>query len=74
MTKWPECCFIAETSDGTIAGYLIGKVEGDNELWHSHISALSIAVEFRRTGVARKLMERFEDMSGENVFFLIIIN
>ena len=30
LAKWPECCYIAETPDGTIAGYMIGKVEGKN--------------------------------------------
>ena len=27
LTRWPECCAVAE-ADGQIAGYIIGKVEG----------------------------------------------
>merc|ERR1712194_346316 len=68
LTQWPECCVVAETANGCLAGYLIAKVEGEGVLWHSHISALSIAVEFRRTGVARKLMEYLEELSGPKVF------
>ena len=64
LHNFPECCAVAETLDGCIAGYIVGKVEGTETLWHSHISALSVAVEFRRTGVARKLMKWFEKFSG----------
>jgi N-terminal acetyltransferase B complex catalytic subunit len=63
LTKWPECCYIAETPDGTITGYMIGKVEGVGPEWHGHVTAVSIAPEFRRTGVARKLMDRLEVIS-----------
>ena len=28
LTCWPECCAVAEAIDGSIAGYIIGKVEG----------------------------------------------
>jgi len=60
LTRWPECCVTAENCDGTIAGYIIGKVEGNGENWHGHVSALSVAPEFRRAGLARKLMEFLE--------------
>jgi N-terminal acetyltransferase B complex catalytic subunit len=65
LTKWPECCIMAENIDGTLAGYLIGKVEGIEENWHSHVSALSVAPEFRRTGLAKRLMSYFEEISEE---------
>jgi len=63
LTRWPECCVIAESADGTIAGYIIGKVEGHGEDWHSHVSAISVAPEFRRTGVAIRLMEHLDEVS-----------
>ena len=56
---------MAENIDGTLAGYLIGKVEGVEENWHSHVSALSVAPEFRRTGLAKRLMAYFEEISEE---------
>mmetsp|Transcript_29382 Transcript_29382/g.66408 ORF Transcript_29382/g.66408 Transcript_29382/m.66408 type:complete len:173 (+) Transcript_29382:39-557(+) len=65
LVKWPECCVTAENADGTIAGYMIGKVEGQGEQWHGHVTALSVAPEFRRTGLAKKLMEYLEVVSEQ---------
>ncbi|CAE6925432.1 nat5 [Symbiodinium natans] len=62
LTRWPECCAVAE-ADGQIAGYIIGKVEGVGPEWHGHVSAISVAPEFRRTGVANRLMEYLEEVS-----------
>eukprot|EP00931_Biecheleriopsis_adriatica_P105289 TRINITY_DN7984_c0_g1_i3.p1 TRINITY_DN7984_c0_g1~~TRINITY_DN7984_c0_g1_i3.p1 ORF type:complete len:171 (+),score=29.58 TRINITY_DN7984_c0_g1_i3:209-721(+) len=59
LTRWPECCAVAE------AGYIIGKVEGSKEEWHGHVSAISVAPEFRRTGVANRLMEYLEKVSED---------
>eukprot|EP00403_Amphidinium_massartii_P043943 CAMPEP_0178437656 /NCGR_PEP_ID=MMETSP0689_2-20121128/35130_1 /TAXON_ID=160604 /ORGANISM="Amphidinium massartii, Strain CS-259" /LENGTH=106 /DNA_ID=CAMNT_0020059915 /DNA_START=82 /DNA_END=398 /DNA_ORIENTATION=+ len=63
LTRWPECCVVAESVDGSIAGYIIGKVEGRGPDWHGHVSAISVAPEFRRTGVANRLMEYLEEVS-----------
>mmetsp|Transcript_113448 Transcript_113448/g.315540 ORF Transcript_113448/g.315540 Transcript_113448/m.315540 type:complete len:175 (+) Transcript_113448:119-643(+) len=65
LTRWPECCAVAEAADGTIAGYIIGKVEGKGDEWHGHVSAISVAPEFRRTGVAFRLMQYLEEISDE---------
>eukprot|EP00438_Fugacium_kawagutii_P007829 Skav212608 [mRNA] locus=scaffold2176:193896:195161:- [translate_table: standard] len=54
------CGKVAE-ADGHIAGYIIGKVEGAGPNWHGHVSAISVAPEFRRTGVANRLMEYLEE-------------
>merc|ERR1719203_2417802 len=62
LTQWPECCAVAEGMDGSIAGYIIGKVEGKGEEWHGHVSAISVAPEYRRTGIANRLMEYFVDL------------
>merc|ERR1711879_576000 len=64
LTRWPECCAVAEAADGSIAGYIIGKVEGRGEDWHGHVSAISVAPEFRRTGVAKQLMDYLEEISA----------
>ncbi|CAD7934424.1 unnamed protein product [Amoebophrya sp. A25] len=68
LLQWPECCAVAETCDGTLCGYLIGKVEGEGDLWHSHISAITVANEFRSSGVARQLMDYLEDLSEDEKF------
>lgn len=43
---------------------VLGKVEvGEPKLWHGHVTALSVAPEYRRLGLARKLMNRLEVVS-----------
>uniref|UniRef100_A0A0G4GH28 N-acetyltransferase domain-containing protein n=1 Tax=Chromera velia CCMP2878 TaxID=1169474 RepID=A0A0G4GH28_9ALVE len=72
LSKWPECCFVAEVADGTIAGYMIGKVEGYGLEWHGHCSAVTVAPEYRRTGLANLLMQRLEEICEHthNCFFM----
>ena len=43
----------------------MGKVEGKNTNWHGHVTALTVAPEFRRLGLARKLMDRLEVVSDK---------
>ena len=51
------------TSDFVLA--VMGKAEGSvaREEWHGHVTALSVAPEFRRLGLAAKLMEMLEEIS-----------
>lgn len=53
---------------------VMGKAEGSvaREEWHGHVTALSVAPEFRRLGLAAKLMEMLEEISerlAEYAFF-----
>ncbi|CAD5122110.1 DgyrCDS10560 [Dimorphilus gyrociliatus] len=63
LTKWPELCLVAEGPDGRIQGYILGKVEGTGDNWHGHVTALTVAPEYRRLGIARKLMQSLEEYS-----------
>ena len=63
---WSEYSVVARHGPtGIIAGYMLGKAEGEGEDWHGHISAVTIAPAFRRTGLARRLMEGVERISAE---------
>lgn len=44
---------------------VMGKAEGSvaREEWHGHVTAVSVAPEFRRLGLAAKLMEMLEEIS-----------
>lgn len=42
---------------------VMGKSEGKNNDWHSHVTAIAIAPKYRRIGAARALMDRFEEIS-----------
>jgi N-terminal acetyltransferase B complex catalytic subunit len=42
---------------------VLGKAEGKGEKWHGHVTAITIAAEYRRLGLARRLMAILEDVS-----------
>eukprot|EP01068_Selenidium_serpulae_P002543 Selendium_serpulae@DN2532_c0_g1_i1.p1 len=72
LSRWPSLCVVADAPDGTMAGYIIGKVEGSDLNWHSHVTALSVAPEFRRCKLALRLMQYLEELSVEvfNCYFV----
>lgn len=41
----------------------MGKVEGRNKNWHGHITAVSVAPEFRRMKLAALFMDNLENIS-----------
>ncbi|NXV96436.1 NAA20 acetyltransferase, partial [Calonectris borealis] len=76
LAHWPEYFIVAEAPGGELMGYsatalmlcmftVMGKAEGSvaREEWHGHVTALSVAPEFRRLGLAAKLMELLEEIS-----------
>ena len=48
---------------------VMGKAEGtvQNEQWHGHVTALSVSPQFRRLGLAAKLMNELERISERQV-------
>jgi N-terminal acetyltransferase B complex catalytic subunit len=42
---------------------VFGKAEGRGENWHGHVTAVTVAPEFRRLGLAQQLMRSLEDIS-----------
>lgn len=41
-------CLVAQGSGQRTMGYIIGKAEGQGENWHGHVTAVTVAPEFRR--------------------------
>uniref|UniRef100_A0A8B9WMH7 N-alpha-acetyltransferase 20 n=1 Tax=Bos mutus grunniens TaxID=30521 RepID=A0A8B9WMH7_BOSMU len=73
LAHWPEYFIVAEAPGGELMGYIMGKAEGSvaREEWHGHVTALSVAPEFRRLGLAAKLMELLEEISERKGGFLV---
>ena len=46
----------------------MGKAEGNGDQWHGHVTALTVAPEYRRLGLAAKLMSNLEEISEKYVF------
>eukprot|EP00056_Hartaetosiga_gracilis_P016478 m.5119 g.5119 ORF g.5119 m.5119 type:complete len:177 (+) comp4134_c0_seq1:46-576(+) len=63
MSQWPEYFTVAESPCGDMMGYIMGKVEGRDSDWHGHVTALTVAPEYRRLGLANQMMADLEDIS-----------
>ena len=72
MSTSPELFTVATAPDGSITGYMLGKAEGTGELWHGHVSAVTVSPLYRRLGLARTLMEDLESTSSNvyNAYFV----
>eukprot|EP00245_Coleochaete_scutata_P009824 TRINITY_DN3329_c1_g1_i1.p1 TRINITY_DN3329_c1_g1~~TRINITY_DN3329_c1_g1_i1.p1 ORF type:complete len:175 (-),score=33.64 TRINITY_DN3329_c1_g1_i1:10-534(-) len=72
LARWPEYFLLAEGPGKQTMGYIMGKVEGDGELWHGHVTAVTVAPEYRRQQLARKLMNLLEEISEKtyNTYFV----
>lgn len=62
MLQWPEFQQTVTSPCGTVMAYIIGKSEGEDDQWHGHVSAVTVSPEYRRLGLASKLMNFLEDL------------
>ncbi|DBB11925.1 TPA: N(alpha)-acetyltransferase 20, NatB catalytic subunit [Trebouxia sp. C0006] len=44
-------------------GYILGKSEGEGVKWHGHVTAVTVAPEYRRQRLAKKLMDDLEHIT-----------
>ncbi len=65
LTRWPGMNQIQEGVSGRISSYMIGKAEGRGKEWHGHVSALTVAPEYRRLGLGKTLMAELERVSDK---------
>ncbi len=65
-------CAVYEDANSRMMGYVLGKVEGQENLWHGHVTAVTVAPEYRRLGVASNLMNFLEASSEKsyNAYFV----
>eukprot|EP00271_Cylindrocystis_brebissonii_P015914 TRINITY_DN38994_c0_g1_i1.p1 TRINITY_DN38994_c0_g1~~TRINITY_DN38994_c0_g1_i1.p1 ORF type:complete len:175 (+),score=33.91 TRINITY_DN38994_c0_g1_i1:328-852(+) len=72
LARWPEYFLVAEAPGERIMGYIMGKVEGDGDQWHGHVTAVTVAPEYRRQQLAAKLMDILEEISDKtyNAYFV----
>ena len=65
---------MVESPSGKIMGYVMGKSEARNSNpldWHGHVTAISVADEYRRLGLAAKLMNFLEDVSERKKCYFV---
>lgn len=75
LSRWPTLCFKTESpatplSSGNpiCTGYMLGKVEGRGKEWHSHITAVTVAWDYRRMGLAKTLVKELADRSEDHTY------
>ena len=60
--SWPQLLYIAEADNGEIVGYVMAKMEDEDENTekpvgsHGHITSISVLRSYRKLGLATKLM------------------
>ncbi|KAJ6462405.1 N-acetyltransferase [Mycena vulgaris] len=65
LANWPDLCYVQAAPSGRLMGYIIGNAEGSNNDWHGHVTALTVAPEYRRLALARKMTNLLEFVSDE---------
>lgn len=72
LARWPEFCQVAEGPGSQAMAYILGKAEGEEELWHGHVTAVTVAPDYRRQNLAQKLMRVLEETSEKvhNCYFV----
>ncbi len=49
----------------TVNCFFEGKAEGQGKLWHGHVTAVTVSPDYRRIGLASRLMNHLEKGSEE---------
>lgn len=72
LALWPAYQIAVDAPNGATSAYILGKAEGSGTNWHGHVSAVSVAPQFRRLGIARVLMKDLERISEHiyNAYFV----
>ncbi|TPX50333.1 hypothetical protein SeLEV6574_g00952 [Synchytrium endobioticum] len=72
LAQWPDYFVAAESPSGELMGYIMGKSEGEGKQWHGHVTAVTVAPEYRRLHLADKLMHILEEVSEKikNAYFV----
>ncbi|KII88191.1 hypothetical protein PLICRDRAFT_110386 [Plicaturopsis crispa FD-325 SS-3] len=65
LSRWPDLCCVQEAPSGRMMGYVLGKAEGASTEWHGHVTAITVAPEYRRLSLARKMMSLLELVSDQ---------
>lgn len=65
LARWPDYFYLTLDHTGKQMGYVMGKAEGKDKNWHGHVTALTVAPEFRRMGLAAQLMNILEEVSDK---------
>ena len=64
ILSWPQLLYVAEDAKGKVVGYVLAKMEEDEDPAHGHITSLSVLRTHRKCGLATKLMTSSHRCTG----------
>lgn len=73
LLKWPSLMFKVEDPTQHPIGYMIGKSEGIELDWHSHITAVTVEKDFRRMKLGKLLVDQLvlaSQAADQNCYFM----
>ncbi|KAF7305604.1 N-acetyltransferase [Mycena chlorophos] len=73
LSTWPDLCYVQAAPSGRLMGYILGNAEGASTDWHGHVTALTVAPEYRRLGLARALTALLEFVA-ENIYHAYFVD
>ncbi|KAG0243779.1 N(alpha)-acetyltransferase 20, NatB catalytic subunit [Actinomortierella wolfii] len=65
LARWPDLFSVQCTPSETLMAYVMGKAEGKGTDWHGHVTAITVAPEYRRLGLAEGMMNLLESVSEQ---------
>ncbi|KAF9168744.1 N-terminal acetyltransferase [Actinomortierella ambigua] len=65
LARWPDLFSVQCTPSETLMAYVMGKAEGKGTDWHGHVTAITVAPEYRRLGLAEGMMDLLESVSEQ---------
>ncbi|KAJ3010333.1 N-alpha-acetyltransferase 10 [Thoreauomyces humboldtii] len=64
--SWPQLSYVAEDHKGRVVGYVLAKMEEEpGQVPHGHITSLAVMRNWRRLGIAEKLMTQSQKAMAE---------
>jgi len=71
LINWPEYFQVCEHPNGEIMGYVMGKAEGRDTNWHGHVTAVTVAPNYRRLHLAARMMKGLEAISEQKDCYFV---
>ncbi|MEN2498665.1 MAG: N-terminal acetyltransferase A complex catalytic subunit ard1 [Marteilia pararefringens] len=67
ICKFPELCQVIENFSGRVMGHHINKLEYSKNAFHSHITSITVAPEYRKFGLASHMLQIIEEHSERSI-------
>lgn len=77
LSEWPQLFYksVEPSPNGPVcSGYMMGKIEGTKKDYHSHITAVTVAHNYRRMGIAERLCNSFKEVTESKTYRVLFVD